>query len=375
MENISRVRVGVMGASGYAGMQLVDLLMSHPNIELLALSAHQGAGQYLEGMHPKYGVLGYRGLLLTHQELLDGLDELDVVFLALPHGVSQTWVKALRQKGAQSKPAASPLIIDLSGDYRLPQEDYEQWYQQEHTDPEGLNQMHYGLPALFHQSAGANQISNPGCYPTAALLALAPLLAHGLVAPADLVVDAKSGVSGAGRSAAVANLYCEVNESVKVYGVGTHRHTPEIEHHLSRIAGQHCTVQFTPHLVPMQYGLLASAYGRYIENFNSPGTIGAGTQPQPETQSQPQPQPDTEALLGLYRDYYAESPVVKVIAGLPETRWAVGTPLAYVTVRSDLRTGRIMAFCAIDNTWMGAASQAIQNMNLALGWPELTGLA
>lgn len=352
MEN-KTLKIAVMGASGYAGHVLVKQLMSHSTCDVVLLTAHQGAGTHLKTVNPIYEALGEVGLLKAHDAVLEMLVSLDVIFLALPHGVSQKWVKGIRE--AEVKNGLSKgLVIDLSGDYRLTQEDYKKWYGETHADDEGLKEMVYGLPSLFHVGLGEKGISNPGCYPTASLLALAPLVAAGLISSDDLVVDAKSGVSGAGRNLNMGNLYCEVNESVKPYSVGQHRHTPEIEYHLEKLAGRKCVVQFTPHLVPMQYGLLASVYGRF--------------------QGTSEEMPTDEVLMQHFLDYYAKSPVVKVIAGMPETRWAVGTPYAYIGVKGDSRTRRIMAFCAIDNTRMGAATQAIHNMNLAKGLDPLMGL-
>lgn len=350
-----KINIGVMGASGYAGMQLVHKLLVHEYADLCLLTAERGAGQHLKEINPIFEVLGDKGLMQAHNHIEDHLD-LDVIFLALPHGISQEWVKRIRHKclldGKQC-----PILIDLSGDYRLPAKDYEAWYGQPHMDSEGLNNMHYGLPALFKMPKGTKGISNPGCYATAAILALAPLLVKGLIDPETIVVDAKSGVSGAGRSLSLGNLYCEVNESVKPYGVSNHRHTPEIEYHLERLSGSPCRVQFTPHLVPMQYGILASVYTQ-IKGDNPLLTLDNAT----------------EALRDLFTTFYAESPIVKVLEGLPETRWVVGTPYAHMAVRLDRRTRRAMVFCAIDNTLLGAATQAIQNMNIALKLPELTGL-
>ncbi len=351
-------RIAVMGASGYAGMALVSYLMRYRECVLYCLTAHQGAGSHLATLHPRFESLGKLGMLAPHRHVLEQLQEIDVIYLALPHGVSQQWVSDIRKQESQLG-IERRLVIDLSGDYRLTCSDYEKWYGQTHLDIENLKDMVYGLAPLFEVSKGIKSISNPGCYPTASLLAVAPLLVHDFVDSDDLVIDAKSGVSGAGRNLTLGNLYCEANENLKPYSVGNHRHTPEIEYHLSRFLSlrnqsKKCVVQFTPHLVPMQNGLLASVYGRY--------------------KGVAEEMPSDEKLLECYRSFYADSPVVKVISGMPETRWATGTPYAYIGVKSDSRTKRMMAFCAIDNTLMGAATQAIYNMNLALGLEPLAGI-
>lgn len=347
------IQVAVMGASGYAGLALVKQLLKHPRVEIRLLTAHQGAGQHLSSLQPDLERLGPVGMLNLHESVLEDLEVLDVIFLALPHGISQTWVKRIRQHATYPQAIEPPVLIDLSGDYRLEAPQYEAWYGEAHQDLEGLASMHYGLPSLFETPQQVRAISNPGCYPTATLLALAPLVANDYIACDDIVVDAKSGISGAGRSVVVGNLYCEVSDSVKPYGIIKHRHTPEIERYLSKLSKKPCLVQFTPHLMPMQKGLLATCYCR------------------PTDQSRGL---DTPSLLHLYRDYYAKHPLVKIIEGLPETRWAVDTPYAYIHVAKDPRTQRILTFCAIDNTLFGAATQGIQNMNIAMGFNDLEGL-
>ncbi len=335
------MKIAVLGASGYAGLTLIHWLCRHPEAEIKLITSNQYAGDALHSLDGRF-YNQMLPLLSQHERIIDQIDEIDFIFLALPHGVSKTWVEKLRPYG---KP-----LVDLSGDYRLDAKTYQDWYQEEHLDLVGLEMAHYGLATLFEVPKGHQLTANPGCYPTASILALAPLVKAGLIDLESIVIDAKSGASGAGRSASISSLYCEVNETIRAYGVCAHRHTPEIEKILSRLADQPVMVQFTPHLVPMQHGLLASCYAKLKRVM-------------------------TEAeLLEIYRDFYHDKPFVRVIEGLPETRWVIGSNDADISVRIDGRTGRVMAFCAIDNTVLGAAGQAIQNMNLMMGWPQTLGL-
>jgi N-acetyl-gamma-glutamyl-phosphate reductase len=310
-------------------------------VEISLLTSNQYSGKCLSALD---GHLVGMDLpqLSEHTSILESIESLDVVFMALPHVISMEWVKRLRPFKA--------LIIDLSGDYRLDAQAYHQWYHTEHCDLDGLNEAHYGLAEIFEQPKGTLLVSNPGCYPTASLLALAPLVAGDVIDLNEIVIDAKSGVSGAGRSATIGSLYCETNETIKPYGVGTHRHTPEIERHLSRLVSKNITLQFTPHLVPMQKGILVSCYTKLVKPITK------------------------EEIHALYKKYYHDKPFIRVIEGMPETRWVIGTNKADIGLHLDERTGRLMVFCVIDNTIKGAAGQAIQNMNSALDFPQTLGL-
>ncbi len=264
------------------------------------------------------------------------------MFSCLPHGVTASIVPELLEAGAR--------VIDFSADYRLDDPaQYAAWYGVKHADPQRLASVVYGLPELFRDQIGeAPLVANPGCYPTAAILALAPLLQAGLIDPGDIIVDAKSGVSGAGRTPKLTTHYPECNESVSAYNVGRHRHTPEMELILSKVGGTAVQVVFTPHLIPMDRGILATTYSRPREEV-------------------------TEETLGqLYLDFYADHPFVRVVQHLPATKDALGTNFCDITVR--LVAGRVLTISCLDNLVKGAAGAAVQNFNLMYGYPETMGL-
>jgi N-acetyl-gamma-glutamyl-phosphate reductase len=342
---------GVLGASGYAGAELLRLLAAHPDLEVIWASGDSSAGQPVAARYPglasAYGAMTFA----TTEEALD--KGADVLFMALPHGQAATLAsRALERAG---------LVVDLSADFRLRDATaYPAWYGAEHPLPAELGAWPYGLPELYRaELLGATRVAAPGCYPTAALLALQPLVAAGLVEPDGIVIDAKSGLSGAGRSLKDPYLFVQANENVNPYGVGTHRHTPEIEQELGRAAGRPLTVVFTPHLVPLGRGLLATCYAT--------AAAGAG------------PADLSACLAGAYRD----EPFIDLVGpqgppGLerawPSTRAVATTNRAQVAATVDPRTGRVVAAAAIDNLVKGAAGQALQCANLALGLPETTGL-
>jgi N-acetyl-gamma-glutamyl-phosphate reductase len=335
-------QVGVVGASGYAGAELLRLLAGHPDLDVVAATASSHAGRPLTELFPSLAG-AYPGLRLDPLDPA-ALDGLDVVFLALPHGESQRLVPELTGRVAH--------LVDLGADFRLPAAEYERWYGQPHEAPEHLAGFAFGLPELFRADlASARSVAAPGCYPTAAALALAPLLARGLAAPEGIVVNAASGLSGRGRGLSTPSLFSEANETVTAYGLLTHRHTGEIEWALGRVHGAPVSVLFTPHLVPMTRGLLASCYAR-------PAAPGLST-----TQ-----------LLDLYRDFYAAERFVQVLDDPPTTKATLASNSAQLTVRYDDRTGTILAFGALDNLVKGAAGQAVQAANLLLDLPEPTGL-
>jgi N-acetyl-gamma-glutamyl-phosphate reductase len=283
---------------------------------------------------------------LTYAPLDPGdLAGLDVVFLALPHGQSQTIAPALVDTVGH--------VVDLGADFRLSQADYEIWYREEHTAPDLLERFAFGLPELYRAEIGsARHVAAPGCYPTTASLALAPLLHDGLVEPTGIVIDAVSGVSGAGRAPKVGSLFSEVNESVAAYGLLAHRHTVEMEMALSHVSGVDVQVLFTPHLVPMTRGILATCYARAAVA-----------------------ELDTAALLDRYRAFYDDEPFVVVTDGSPATKAALGSNAVHVTVRYDSRTNTVVALGALDNLVKGGSGQGIQCANLLLGLPEPTALA
>lgn len=340
----------VIGASGYAGAELVRLLSAHPHFSLAALAAHSKAGEPLVSLLPN---LRRELLSLDHEEFLDTgdprLSECDVAFLALPHGASAAVARPLVEAGV--------FVVDLSADFRLDdRETYETWYGK-HGAESLFDKATYGLveynrDALQH----ASLIAVPGCYPTASILAVAPALEAGLVEGSGIIIDAKSGVSGAGRKAKTSTHYCSAAEGIKAYGAGgTHRHTPEIEEKLSRIANVDARVSFVPHLVPMKRGILVSSYLRPTQ-----------VRPLPELQ---------EALMDAAQSRYGSSPLVDVVDELPDTAWVSGSACAHVSYRVDERAGVVQAFCSIDNLLKGAAAQAIQGANVRFGFDESTGLS
>ena len=332
-----RIRVAVAGASGYMGAELLRLLLVHPRVTLTGVTSERLAGEPLARVYPHL-----RGLTELAFHDLDAAwlaEAADVVFLALPHMESQRAVPVLRAAGRK--------VIDLSADYRLRDaEDYVTWYKAPHIDPAGLSEAVYGLPELHRDElAGATLVANPGCYPTATLLALAPLARAGVMR--DVVVDAKSGVSGAGRAATQTTHFVEADENVTPYGVGRHRHMPEIDQELAAL-GAPVTTTFTPHLLPLDQGELVSCY---VTLDGSPGDLRA-----------------------LYEDAYAGEPFVELADRPPGVRDVRDTNVARIHVHGDARTGKVFVFCAIDNLWKGASSQAVQNLNVMLGLPETLGL-
>jgi N-acetyl-gamma-glutamyl-phosphate reductase len=344
---VTKTRVAVAGGSGYMGAELLRLLLGHPRVSLEGVTSERLAGERLDRVYPHL-----RGLTDTVFHALDPgwlADAAEVVFLALPHLQSQQTVPVLRSEGRK--------VVDLSADYRLRDpEDYVTWYKAPHGDPSGLAEAVYGLPELHRKAiAAASLVASPGCYPAGAILATAPLIESGLAALEGIVVDGKSGVTGAGaqgRRVDPMYLYTEANENVQAYSIASHRHTPEIEQELSRLAGAPVRVSFTPHLLPLNRGLYTTA-----------------SVPLTKTAS-------TAELLGLYREFYAGEPFVRVLAEgeRPTTRAVVGSNYCDVTVVVDARTRRAVCVSAIDNLGKGGSANGVQNLNLMFGWPERTGL-
>jgi N-acetyl-gamma-glutamyl-phosphate reductase len=341
------VRVAVAGASGYMGAELLRLLLQHPAVTVTAVTSERLAGQPLAGSYPHL-----RGLTALAFEDLDPerlAREADVVFLALPHMESQRAVPVLRRQGVK--------VIDLSADYRLRNpDDYVTWYRAPHQDAAGLAEAVYGLPELHRKAiAGAGLVASPGCYPVGAILVVAPLLRRGLARADGIVVDGKSGVTGAGAQGRTVDpmyLYTEANENVQAYALASHRHTPEIEQELSALAGAPVRVSFTPHLLPLNRGLFTTA--------SVPLTTAVGT----------------ADLLAVYREFYAGETFVRVRGEgeRPTTRAVLGSNYCDVTVVADGRTGRAVCVSAIDNLGKGGSANGVQNLNVLCGWPERTGL-
>ena len=333
------VRVGVAGASGFAGAELLRLCAGHPRLEVAVAGADSQADQPVGTLYPSLAA-AYPRLRFTRVAPGD-LDGLDLVFLALPHGESAGIAPELVDRVG--------VLVDLSADFRLRDAAaYGQWYAMAHPAPELLGHFAYGLPELFRpELEGARLVAAPGCYPTAAALALAPLVRAGVIERDGVIVDAASGVSGAGRTLAASTQFSAVDEDFAAYGLLAHRHTPEIEQATG--AG----VLFTPHLAPMNRGILATCYAR----------PAAGTTPA------------TDDVLGVLADAYAEEPFVVVDERAPSTKATYGSNAAHVTARVDRRTGWVLVLCAIDNLGKGASGQAVQCANLALGHPETDGLS
>ncbi len=348
-------KVAVVGASGYSGEELVRLLLSHPLVELVAVTSRQSAGQTLAqvfprfGSHPKARVLRF---CEPNVELL--IRKAEVVFLALPHGVAAEFAIPLLAAGCS--------VIDLSADFRLRNpETYREFYGHEHPAPDLLTTAAYGLPEVYRDVIrGSQLVASPGCYPTSILLPLIPLLKAGLIRPTGIIADSMSGVSGAGRKADVDYLFCECNESLRAYGVPKHRHLSEIEEQLSFAALQPVTIQFTPHLVPVNRGILTTLYLAPTQPFREDPEVAALA----------------ASIERCYSEAYANEPFVRVLEGrsLPDTKNVVGTNVLELAWRLDPRTGRLVVVSAEDNLLKGASGQAVQSLNLMAGWPETTGL-
>lgn len=340
---VEQVKVAILGASGYTGAELIRLLASHPRVRLTALTADRKAGQPMASVFPHLASFGLPDLIA-----LDAFDAAtaDFVFCALPHGTTQEIIAALPK---------DKKICDLSADFRLRGLDsYAEWYGHAHLAPDLQAEAVYGLTEL-HRTAvrGARLVANPGCYPTSAQLPLVPLIEKGLIALDPIVIDSKSGVSGAGRAAKEGSLYTEVAEGMHAYGVASHRHAPEIEQGLGDAAGRPVVVSFTPHLIPMNRGMLSTIYVNFAN--------GAGAA-------------DLHAALA---ERYAGEAFVKVLplGQTPHTRHTRGSNLALIGVVADRRPNGAILACAIDNLVKGASGQAVQNMNAMLGFEETLGLA
>lgn len=343
------VKVGIIGATGYAGNELVRLLMGHKDVEIM----WYGSRSYID---KKYAEVYQNMFEIVEDTCLDDdMEELaskvDVIFTATPQGFLA---------GVLTEEILSRVkIIDLSADFRIKDvRTYEKWYKIEHRSPQFIEEAVYGLCELNRDKIkGARLIANPGCYTTCSILTAYPLVKEGLIDPDTMIIDAKSGTSGAGRGAKLPNLFCEVNENMKAYGVTNHRHTPEIEEQLGYAAGKKIVVNFTPHLVPMNRGILATEYATL--NKKADGTL-----------------PTYEEVKAVYDKYYKNEKFVRVLEKdiCPETKWVEGSNYVDVNFKIDERTGRIVMMGALDNLVKGAAGQAVQNMNLLFGFDEAEGL-
>lgn len=338
------INVAIAGATGYSGSELLRILYQHPETRVIRITSEQNAGVSLSSLFPQF--LGLMDLVYEPLDADTLVQDADIVFLALPHTLSMKVASRIHAHGVP--------LIDLSGDFRLKDAAcYKTWYNTEHAAPELLKESVYGLPELNRKAISkARLLANPGCYPTCALLGLSPLLRNGIILPEGVVIDAKSAVSGAGKTPRPHLHFPEANEALMAYRVGTHQHTPEIEQEITNLVGRKITVSFTPHLIPMNRGLLCTSYGQLTRKLS------------------------TEELVSVVKEFYAHEPFVRVLAAgsFPNTRDVRGTNRCDIGLKVDDRTGMAVAVSVIDNLVKGAAGQAVQNMNLMMGFEESTGL-
>lgn len=338
---MNKKKIGIIGATGYTGSELVRILTNHPDVEITMITSESRAGELFSDVHPFLQGIADQKLVSIND--IDNY-ELDLVFLALPHGVSMDFVKRFKDKAFK--------IIDLSGDFRLSSKKvYEEWYKIDHIYPEGIEKAVFGSPELyFDKIKDANLIANPGCFPTSAILGLAPLLKANLIETDRIIVDSKTGVTGAGIKAKTVNLYSNVNDNFKAYGLKNHRHTIEIQGILNSVSGKATLVQFTPHLLPVDRGILTTIYARPIEKM------------------------DESKLKELYSAFYANAPFVRLRKQEPAIKDVRGTNYCDLYLTYDNRTNMVIIVSVIDNLIKGAAGQAVQNMNIMFGLEETKGL-
>ncbi len=342
---MKKLQIAIIGASGYTGAELIRILLNHKKVEIVALIANSNAGQKIEQLYPH--LIQYN---LPSLKKLDEIDfsKIDVVFGCLPHTASHETFKKLL-----SDPRNSHLkIIDLSADFRLENpDDYQKWYDHEHMAKDFQPQAIYALPEIRRNKIKkSNLIACPGCYPTSALLPLIPLLENNLIEKDDIIIDSKSGTSGAGRSIKQGNLFCEVNESVKAYAIGKHRHIGEIEQELSKAAGTKIEVDFTPHLLPINRGIISTIYIKINPKFSSTD------------------------IQNCLETKYADEPFVHIVSGEPNIKDVVGTNFCIISAKPAHTKGRMVIVSVIDNLCKGASGQAVQNMNIIFGFDEKEGL-
>lgn len=333
-------RIAILGATGYTAVELIKILLRHPGAEIVAVTSRQEGQPHIAMIHPS--LTGRVDLRLEDLSPAEVAARAECVFSCLPHGASASVIPQILDGGSR--------VVDFSADYRLNDVDvYAEWYGVKHADPKRVGNVVYGLPELFRdQIPPAQLVANPGCYPTTAILALTPLLKAGMIDPKTIIIDSKSGVSGAGRTLKLTTHYTECNESISAYNVGRHRHTPEIEQILGIAAGTPVEVVFSPHLVPMDRGILSSTYSQPITNVTE------------------------EQVQQTIRDFYADEPFVRVVDHFPGTKDSLGTNFCDITAR--VVRGRVLTFSCIDNLIKGASGAAVQNFNLMYGYPETTAL-
>ncbi len=342
----TKSKVGLVGATGYAGMELIRLLLGHPVFQLVLATSRTEAGKRLVDIFPHLQGTALADIPLVPPEPEVLAKKCDVVFLAVPHGTAMNMAAELVGRGVR--------VVDLSADFRLRDPHvYEAWYKVEHTRRELLERAVYGLPEIYGQSiAEAELVANPGCYPTSAILGLYPALHNGLIEPQGIVIDSKSGATGAGRTPGVPSLFCEVHDNFRAYNLGKHRHTPEIEQEVSRVTGSEITLSFNTHLVPMDRGILSTIY----TCLKKPVSL--------------------DAVHEVFSRHYEEKPWVRVLPKgiLPQTKWVRGSMLCDIGLAVDERTKRLIIVSAIDNLCRGAAGQALANANIMFGLEPSQGL-
>ena len=338
------IKVGIIGATGYAGSELVRILLGHKDVEIKWYGSRSYIDKKYASIYQNFFQLVDANCMDDNMEVL--ADQVDVIFTATPQGLCASLVN--------EEILSKVKIIDLSADFRIKDvKVYEEWYKLEHKSPQFIEEAVYGLCEINREDVKkARLVANPGCYTTCSILTCYPLVKEGIIDPNTIIVDAKSGTSGAGRGAKVDNLFCEVNENMKAYGVATHRHTPEIEEQLGYACGEKITINFTPHLVPMNRGILATAYASLKKDVTY------------------------EEVKAIYDKYYADEKFVRVLEKdvCPQSKWVEGSNYVDVNFKIDPRTNRIIMMGAIDNLVKGAAGQAVQNMNLMFGLKESEGL-
>ena len=338
------IKVGIIGATGYAGSELVRILLGHKDVEIKWYGSRSYIDKKYASIYQNFFQLVDANCMDDNMEVL--ADQVDVIFTATPQGLCASLVN--------EEILSKVKIIDLSADFRIKDvKVYEEWYKLEHKSPQFIEEAVYGLCEINREDVKkARLVANPGCYTTCSILTCYPLVKEGIIDPNTIIVDAKSGTSGAGRGAKVDNLFCEVNENMKAYGVATHRHTPEIEEQLGYACGEKITINFTPHLVPMNRGILATAYASLKKDVTY------------------------EEVKAIYDKYYADEKFVRVLEKdvCPQTKWVEGSNYVDVNFKIDPRTNRIIMMGAIDNLVKGAAGQAVQNMNLMFELEEDAGL-
>lgn len=342
---MKKLQIAIIGASGYTGAELIRILLNHKKVEIIALIANSNAGQKIEQLYPH--LIHYN---LPDLKKLDEVDfsKIDVAFGCLPHSTSQEVFKKLL-----ADPKNSHLkIIDLSADFRLENpDDYQKWYEHEHVAKDLQPQAVYALPEIHRNKIKkSNLIACPGCYPTSALLPLIPLLENNLIEKNDIIIDSKSGATGAGRSIKQGNLFCEVNESVKAYSIGKHRHIGEIEQELSKAAGEKIEIDFTPHLLPINRGIISTIYAKINPKFS------------------------LADIQNCLETKYADEAFVHVISGEPNIKDVVGTNFCVIAAKAAHTKGKVIIVSVIDNLCKGASGQAVQNMNILFGFDEKEGL-